>query len=251
MRGDGRTTLKFTANRYHLGIGGGYVDLLNPVTLQSETRPWRDANGDLIPQLGELSAGTGFNLGTTNRYNPDVKRAMSNELAFEVAHQIPGDIVLTVGVYHRETKRNIGPRNVAVPLESYIPLTVTEVVSGRQITVFNQAPATRGRFDVLWDNSSELDSEFNGVDITFNKRMRNHWMVMGGMSFGKNVGDTYADTSGGTTDLNNPNFTFRHGRTPFDVPFSFKASAAFELPDGIGLSGKITSLVSPRLRPCS
>jgi hypothetical protein len=239
LRGDGKTTLKFTANRYNLGIGGGYVDLLNPVTLQSDTRMWRDANLDQIPQLSELGAGTGFNLGTTNRYNPDVKRAYSNELAFEVAHQVLGDVVLTVGVYHRETKNNIGPRNVAVPRESYIPLTVTEVVSGRSITVYNQAPATRGKFDTLWDNSSELDSAFNGVDITFNKRMRNRWMVMGGLSLGKNVGDTYADTNGGTTDLNNPNFTFRHGRTPYDVPMSFKASATYELPYGIGLSGKV------------
>jgi hypothetical protein len=233
--GDGKTALKVAANRYHLSIGGGFVDRLNPVTLKSETRPWSDRNGDLIPQLDELGAGTGFNLGTTNRYNPDVKRAYSDEVSVEFERQVLGELVLSVGYTHREIKNNVGPRNVAVPTESYIPMVVTERVSGRQVTVYNQDPRTRGAFDVLWDNQPELNSEFNGVDISFNKRLRNRWMLMGGLSFGKNVGDTYSETS----DLNNPNFTFRRSVTEFDVPVSFKLSGIYEMPFGVQLSGKL------------
>ena len=117
-----------------------------------------------------------------------------------------GDLVVSVAYYHRETRRNIGSKNVAVPRDSYIPLQVTEVTSGRQVTVYNQDPALRGKFDTLWDNFSELDTTYNGVDVTFNKRLSHRWMIMGGASFGGNRGDIY-----GTSDRNNPNFTFRRG----------------------------------------
>jgi len=39
------------------------------------------------------------------------------------------------------------------------------------VTVYNQAPALRGRTDYLWDNFPELDTNFNGVDITATKRL--------------------------------------------------------------------------------
>ena len=52
---------------------------MNPVTIGFETRPWSDRNGDLTPQLDELGPGRGFNLGNTNRYNPNLKRPISNE----------------------------------------------------------------------------------------------------------------------------------------------------------------------------
>ncbi len=233
--GDGKTAVKFTANRYHLSIGGGFIDRLNPVTLQSETRPWTDRNNDLIPQLDELGPGTGFNLGTTNRYGADVKRARSDEYTVEFERQVFGSIVLSVGYTHRTITDNLGARNVAVPAESYIPLQVTERVSGRALTVYNQDPATRGKFDVLWDNAPELDSKYDGVDISFNRRLRNRWMLMGGLSLGKNVGDTYSETS----DLNNPNFTFRRAVTQFDVPVAFKLSGIYEMPLGIQISGKV------------
>ena len=131
---------------------------------------------------------------------------MSNEFNVELERQLPGNSVVSVGYYRREQRRNIGAKNLLVPRESYTPLVVTEAVSGQQVTVYNQDPATRGRFDVLLDNFPELDRVFNGVDLTFNKRFSNRWMVISGLSVGKNIGDTYP-----FGDLNNPNFTFRRG----------------------------------------
>ena len=72
---------------------------------------------------------------------------------------------------------------------------MTEANSGRQVTVYNQAPALRGKIDILWANFAELDTNFNGADITVNKRMSNHWSMTGGASFGKTLGDIYADRS--------------------------------------------------------
>jgi carboxypeptidase family protein len=234
LRGDGRTALKFAANRYSLGIGAAHPNRVNPIRVTNDTRPWTDRNRDLIPQLDELGASTGFNLGTTNRYSPDLERPIVNELSIELEHQFPGNLVMSAGYFRRETRHNIGARNVAVPFESYIPLLVTERSSGRQVTVYNQDPALRGRFDVLWDNYDELDANFNGADFAFNKRLNNHWMLMGGLSIGRNEVDTY-----GGADLNNPNNTFRNGLDQRDVPVSFKLNGIYQAPYGITLSGTL------------
>jgi hypothetical protein len=206
---------------------------VNPVRSASSTRPWTDTNRDLIPQLSELGPGTGFNIGTTNRYAADVDSPLMDELTVEIERQLFGDLMVSVGFFHRELKRDIGSRNMAVPAAGYVPLQVTEQSSGRAVTVYNQDPATRGRFDVVFDNYPELGNKFNGFDIAFRKRLSNRWMALGGFAYGKNTGDTYSDTS----DLNNPNFTFRQGVLGSDIPITFKLSGVYEAPLGIRLSG--------------
>ncbi len=239
--GDGETALKFAASRYDQPINISINQRLNPLGTTSDTRAWTscaggktsgcDLNGDLIPQLNELGPSSGFSFGTTNRYDPDLQWPVSNEYSVELQRELPARVVLSVGYTRRETRRNIGFRNVAVPLESYIPLQVTEANSGRSVTVYNQAPALRGRVDNLFFNAPESDTNYNGADINVNKRMSNRWSLTGGASFGKTTGDTLA------TDLNNPNSAeFRYGRVGNDVPWSYRLSGAYELPYQIAVS---------------
>jgi hypothetical protein len=229
MFGNGRTALKFTANRYlitQMGLSGS----VNPIRLASDTRPWTDANGDQIPQLDELGPSTGFSLGTSNRIDPELKWPYTNEIAGELQQELSGGVVLSTGYYYRGHRDQIGQTNVAVPRDSYIPLTVTEAASGRTVTVYNQNPALRGQFDVLFANHDELDASFHGFDLTLQRRMRDGWMLMGSLSLGKSDADIYGDFI--ASDLNNPNFTFRRGPRTEDVPVAFKMSGAYELPYG-------------------
>jgi hypothetical protein len=159
----------------------------------------------------------------------------ANEANIEFQQQLWGGLVMSAGYFYHAVLRQIGSRNLAVPLASYVPIQVTETVTGRRVTVYNQDPATRGKFDVLFANEPELNQYFNGFDLTFNKRISNRWMITGGLSFGKNVGDVY-----GTADLNNPNNTYRRGVVGTDVPVSFKVSGLYELPYGISLSGNVS-----------
>jgi hypothetical protein len=240
LAGDGRTALKVTVNRYDQPIGLNYVmNLLNPVRRAMDTRAWNDANGDLFPQLNELGPSTGFGLGTSNRLGEDLKWPYAAEYSVGLQRQLPANVVAGVTYIHRRREREVGSRNVAVPTDSYLPLQVREVTSGRQVTVYNQNPALRGRFDVLWDNYPELNAEFNGVDVTFNKRLSQRWMLMGGLSLGKSVGDIYTTYGLASSDLNDPNFTFRRGVIGDDVPVSFKAFGLYQLPHKISVSGSV------------
>ena len=210
VMGNGKTALKFSASRYNQPINQTISSRVNPIGTASDTRAWTvcaagqtsgcDLNGDLIPQISELGPSNGYPLGTTSRYSSDLKWPISNEYSGEIQQQFPQNIVISVGFTHRETRRNIAQQNMAVPASSYIPLVVTEVSSGKQVTVYNQDPATNKQFDNLYSNRPEEDSNYNGTDITVNKRMKDRWSLTGGASFGKTKGDPL----GG--DLNNPNF---------------------------------------------
>lgn len=244
LSGSGVSVVKFTANRYEIPQGNTMAARVNPIGVQNDNRPWTvcaagqtsgcDLNADLLPQLNELGPSTGFALGTTNRYADDVKPPYSDEYAADFQQQILGDLVIGAGYYYRTHKNNIGVRNLAVPTSGYVPLNVTEVSSGQQVTVYNQAPATRGKFDNVYTNDSALDATFKGVDFTATKRMARGWMLMGNLSVGKNVGDIY-----GTTDLNNPNYTFRHGLLDNDQKVFLKVSGAYELPYGITAAANV------------
>jgi hypothetical protein len=242
LQGDGRTAIKFAANRYDQPIQMEFVGRLNPVGGTSDTRRWVDQsqcasvnnigcdlNGDKVPQLNELGPSSGFALGNTSRYAAGLKYPVSNEYSAEVQRQLPWSMVFSAGFTRHELKRNLGQRNAAQPSSSYVPLTVTEVTSARTVTVYN---ATSRANDNVFGNEPSLDSIYNGWDITLNKRMNHGWSVLGGASVGKTTGDTL----GG--DLNNPNSQeFRHGIVGNDTPWAYKLSGVYELPYQISVSG--------------
>jgi carboxypeptidase family protein len=232
LRGNGKTALKFSANRYKERMTETYLTRINPIGNTSDTRPWTDLNRDLIPQLNELGASTGFNIGTTNRYAADLKWPTTNELDFEVEQELPGKVVVGAGYFYRAYRDQIGQKNELVPTSSYIPLTVTEVTTGKTVSLFNQDPTTRGRFDTVFFNTPDMDKTFHGVDLTVQKRLSNRWMMMGSLTFGHDEG-----SSGG--DLNNPNNAlYRRGiATNFDVPWFFKVQGTYQLPYGVNASG--------------
>jgi hypothetical protein len=245
LAGDGMTALKFAANRYVVPVGVQVVGRINPVRSTNDTRQWLpqsrcaeaatlgcDRNGDLVPQLNELGPSSGYNLGTTSRYAEGYDWPNSNEYTVEIQRQLPGNMVFTAGYVRREKRHQLGSRNMAVPANTYIPLTVTERNSGQTVTVFNQSPALRGKIDMVWDNDPEMDSTYNGGDVTLNKRLSDGWMMTGGISLGKNVGYV------GNADLNNPNSKeFSRGISGDDVPVSLRMSGLYELPWGLSLSG--------------
>ena len=238
LKGDGRTALKFAANRYDQPIQMEFVGRLNPVGSTSDQRQWLpqsscglpttrgcDRNGDLKPQIDELGPSSGFALGSTARYADGLKYPVANEYNAEVQHQLPGNMVLSVGYTHRQSRRNLGQRNMAVPEATYTAITITEPTSGRAVTVYNQSAALAGRNDTLWSNEEALDSNYNGGDITVNKRMSDGWSLMAGASFGESIGDVL----GG--NLNNPNSKeVRRGLMGNDVPWSYRLSGVYDLP---------------------
>ena len=70
---------------------------------------------------------------------------------------------------------------------------------GGNITFYNLLPAFNGLQDNVFGNEDVLDTDFNGVELTASKRMRNRWQLLAGLTLGKNEGGVL------TNDLNDPN----------------------------------------------
>jgi hypothetical protein len=233
--GDGRTALKFGANRYIMSLVG-LTDLINPIKLASDTRTWNgsvDSNG--FPT--NLGPSSGFNIGSSNHVDPNMKVPYVNELAAGIEQQLRSDMVVSANYTYRARRQVIGATNLAIPTSTYIPLTVTEASSGQTVTVYNVAPALRGMNNTVYTNNPELNDSYNGVDLVFQKRMANHWMALSSLSLGKTVGDINTNTNGmNPADQNNPNFTFRRGPFASDVPKLFKLTGTYEFPYGLRVS---------------
>ena len=130
-----------------------------------------------------------------------------------IEHQLPGAVAVSVAYYHRVIRRDDRVEEhggADGQLHSAAGGGEEQRPVGDRV---QPGPALRGKFDTLWDNVPEMDSDYNGVELNVRKRLSNRWMVMGGMGYGKNTGDIY-NLATDRGDLNNPNYTFRRGVLP-------------------------------------
>jgi hypothetical protein len=237
LMGDGRTALKFAANRYNQPINISIIERLNPVAVgnavTSDQRSWIDANNDRIPQLNEIGSSPGYVfVGANGRYADDLQRPISNEYTVEIQRQLPQNMVFSAGYTHKQTRRNIGETDTIQTLESWgAPITVTEVTSREVVQVWRRGTANSAR---LFFNSPDSDTNYNGGDITLNKRLSNRWSMMGGASWGK---VTQKTRGGLRSDPHVVNYFDNVTLAGADRPWSYRLSGVYELPFGVSASG--------------
>lgn len=237
LTGDGRTALKFAANRYNQPINISIIERLNPVAvgnnIVSDQRSWNDANNDRIPQLNELGPAPGYVFaGANGRYADDLQRPISNEYTVEIQRQLPQTMVVSAGYTHKQTRRNIGETDTIQTLESWgAPITVTEVSSREVVQVWRRGTASSAR---LFFNSPDSDTNYHGGDLTLNKRMSNRWSMMAGASWGQ---VTQRTRSGLRSDPHIVNHFDNETLAGADRPWSYRLSGVYELPHGVSASG--------------
>ena len=90
----------------------------------------------------------------------------------EIQRQLPLNMGDHAGYTRREKLGNFVSRNVAVPMETYIPLNATEASNGRSVTSTPVARSGDGRFG-LDQRERARQARTNGTDITLDKRLSN------------------------------------------------------------------------------
>ncbi len=237
VTGDGRTAVKFAANRYNQPINISIIERLNPVAVgnavTSDQRSWVDSNRDLIPQLNEIGASPGYVfVGANGRYADDLKRPNSSEYTVELQRELPQSIVFSAGYTHKRTRQNIAETDTIQTLESWgAPITVTEVTSKEVVQVWRRGTANSAR---LFFNSPDSDTNYHGGDVTVNKRMSHRWALMAGASWGK----VTSRTRGGLrSDPHVINYFDNEPLAGADRPWSYRLSGAYELPYRVMASG--------------
>jgi len=125
--------------------------------------------------------------------------------------------------------------------------TYTDPQRGVQtIAVYSLDPTLVNRRDRVITNVDVLESDYNGLLLSFNKRMSKRWQLLGGLTLQKHEGFNHSGTytnPGTNTDLNNPNYRLnRDGSAIFtDIPWSFNLSGTYQLPYELSFSAKYTA----------
>jgi len=255
---DSKTAFKASYSRYGLQVGIDRVLNVNRFQSDFQLCTWTDPNSDGVAQLGEISGCQGFT-GLTSHYanaSSGPRWPYSDEVTAGVERELARDMRVALMYYHRTNRDQIGTRNVAAPPSAYSPVTVA-VPNGPGGTVSSPKPTTATLYNLssgflglqnnVVDNDPYLDTDYNGVDLSFTKRLSRRWQMVAGVTFGKNKGGVVNNTlasngQSATLDLNDPNNTlYQQGVVGLDSKYGFRMSGSYLAPGDILVAGSYTS----------
>jgi hypothetical protein len=258
---DGRTAIKASYSRYGLQVGIDRVTNENPLTNGFQLCTWTDPNGDGIAQASEIQTAACGGFAQLNVRYPDANGfdwPYSDEVTAGVERQLARDMRVGVMYYHRTNRKQIGLRNLAAPPSAYTPFqfTVPNGPGGTRtnpkpttVTVYNLRPEFNGKQNNVIDNQSYLDTDYDGVELTAQKRLSHNWQMTAGLTIGKNegglnspvVGDR-GQSLGNGNDLNDPNFTlYNRGIVGNDSKVAFRLSGIYHAPWDIIAAGSLVA----------
>lgn len=241
VRGDGKTAVKASLNRYVLAMGPDvtFIQLANPSRnlVTSATRTWADNNRDYIPQCdllnvkanGECSALSNENFGTvvTNlTYDTKTltgwgKRNYNWEVSAGVQQQLVPRVSADLTYFRRWYGNFVIVDDLAVGPNDFDPYTITAPKDprlpgggGYAVPGFDIKPAKFGvpaqPYVTLSSKYGNQQDYWDGVDATVNARPRPGMFFQGGVSTGRRVEDNCEVV----TKVDNPSALYCHRVEP-------------------------------------
>jgi hypothetical protein len=217
--GTGRTALKVSVARYVNGEAAGTAAANNPQTTigRTDTRTWRDLNGDFTifnangsVQSGELGPTTNNNFGrivpSTTTTDPDALngwfvRTSNWEYTASVQHELMPRVSVNAGFYRRSFGNQLatdneltdassfdGPFCITAPVHADLPGGGGYPVCG----LYDIKPAAQGLVRNFRTHASKfggITDVFTGLDVTVNARLRTGTFFSGGINAQKRVQD--------------------------------------------------------------
>ena len=232
--GSGRTAVKGNIGLYVQSEGSGFANTYNPQIFSTDTRTWDDRNRDDIAQENELGPSSNLAFGVRRNQNPDpdIKRPYQWVGDIGIQHELLPGLGVSVTYNRRSFHELIWTDNLAISHSDYTLLSVPDPRgSGQTLPVYNLSRAKLGLVDELDLNSTDNTRVYNGIDLTFNWRIRGGATLYGGTSTGRTISNTCQ-----TEDPNSLRFC---NQSDYDVPFptQFKLAGTYPLPLGVRVSG--------------
>jgi hypothetical protein len=177
-------------------------------------------------------------------------RPYSDEINIGIDHQLLGNLAASVSYHRRQHRNGLGIVDVARPSTAYtaVQRTYLNPDTGTQtpITVFSLAPGLATVRDRVITNVDVLESNYDGVQFSVNKRMSNRWQLLAGLTLQTHQGFAHSGTytnPGNTTDFNDPTYLLNKDNSSvfIELPWSFTLSGSYLAVYGIQVSGKYTA----------
>jgi Carboxypeptidase regulatory-like domain len=263
--GNGKTALKFSANRYRRMGTTGLANTYNPIALQSQQLAWTDLNTDDIAQ-GErgctyLTAGCEINFGqlaTTfgavipgcslvgtpgsipcgnAQIDPDLKRTATWNYNVGVQHELLPRLSVSANWFHVDYDNLRVRKNVQQTFADYTRQDVVSPLDGKVITVYNVSNAKRNQVQYFDTNAPDRKLWYDGYEFTFSARLPRGGTLFGGTTTEKTLAVMCDEPS-------NPNNLLYCDQRNSGIPFttSFKIAGSYPLPWGLQLSGALQAM---------
>jgi hypothetical protein len=206
--GKGKTAVKASIGKYL------QADNLTTITgranptaaiVTTATRTWSDANGDFIPQPGELGALSNANFGNSvinSVYDPVVlsNRGFNWEASASVQHELFPRVSVNVGYFRRWYGNFIVTDNILVTPADYSTYCIKAPADSRLpggggypvCGLYDISPTKFGQSSnvvTLSSNFGEQREVFTGVDASVNARLPHGVVLSGGTSTGRVLTD--------------------------------------------------------------
>jgi hypothetical protein len=263
--GNGKTALKFSANRYQQMGTTGLATTYNPIGLQSQQLAWTDVNKDDIAQ-GErgcvyLTAGCEINYGqlpTTfgavipgcsmiatpgsipcgnAQIDPNAKRISTWNYNVGVQQQLLPRLSVSANWFHVDYYNLRVRNNVLQTFGDYSAQNVVSPLDGSVITIYNVSSAKRQQVQYLDQSAPNRKLWYNGYEFTFSARLPGNGTVFGGSTTEQTLAVMCDEPS-------NPNNLLYCDQRKSGIPYttSFKIAGNYPLPWGIQLSAALQAM---------
>jgi Carboxypeptidase regulatory-like domain len=199
---NGRTIAKFNYSRYVNQLGTGNLSsTYNPVKVIELDYPWADLNGDATVQANEIDlrgaplfATSGYNynnptlLTTTGQVDPNLTAPKTDEAIVTLDKQLATDFAVSASYIYRKytnftwTSRP-GMTSADWTAKTFTPTAASCPAGSRCQPVTYYAPNFQLPVGTLFTNQPDYYREYNGVELSFRKRMSNRWLTNGSYSF--------------------------------------------------------------------
>jgi hypothetical protein len=245
--GNSRTALKATINKYMAGQTLSYAQRYNPARIQSDTRSWRDLNGDDVAQEIEIGPSQNLAFGQpvfTVRPADGLAREYDVETSVAVQHELMSGLSVSGSWFRRSTHNERRTDNLLIGLSDYTPVDVVSPIDGEVITVYNLHASKRGlttnNLDVNSTDPEKRSRVYNGFELGVTGRLR------GASFFGGWTPDRLVEVQCDTVD--NPNNLRFCDQRALDLPFrhEFKLAGSYTFPLDIQVNAALQSYSGPR-----
>jgi len=254
--GTGKTVLKLSFTHQAENFPTGTFSGMYPLTWRSFTFNWWDLNNNGKPDLPgidhyEEAYGQSPLPMVSKAYleaiDPDVKVPYINEYTVSLEHELFKDFLLSIRYVRKERKRVLGSvlydkqsgrywYKYELAPEWWIPFTTIvpayKDFPAKKVTLYflsENAPPTYYRLT----NIPEGTTKYNGVEISFEKRMSHGWHLGGSITISKSKGNYPVTWATFTTlyALSHANaFVNSYGELPYSRPLVIKLYGTFKFP---------------------
>ncbi len=246
--GSGRTALKAYYGRFYNQFGSEIAESQNLNARQSIRVTWDDRNNNLRLDPGEFTPPSFTSV--IPRVDDQADRPYSDEFNIGIDHQLLPNFAASVSYHRRQHRKGLGIVDVARPSTAYtaVQRTYLDPDTGAQtpIIVFSLDPALSSVRDRVITNVDVLESNYDGVQFSLNKRMSNRWQLLAGLTLQSHQGFSHSGTytnPGNTTDFNDPTYLLNRDNSSvfIELPWSFTVSGSYLAAYGIQVSGKYSA----------